>query len=216
MRFGIASAIIMNAFQDLKDGHSLWFALEVIIASLFHVSAIICLSLLCARIYPKKGKSRIIIFSSICVAVVLSQRFSEYLVRTGLILFPSYGVYLNSIFMKGHKIGNFAIACFYYLLYVLVMRSSCAALDKYDYLSMLLGEVFLLSAISSTILGRFSNYFVINIILYLPNSLPSRIKYDKIIPFALLAYCVFFYFSIISFMRPEWFLVSPYKMWLFE
>jgi hypothetical protein len=206
----------MNAFQDLKDGHALRFALEVIVASLFHISAIICLSLLCARIYPKEGKSRIIIFSSVCVVVVLLLRFSEHFIGIGLMLFPSYGAYLDSIFIKGHKIGNVAIACFYYLLYVLVMRSPSAALDKYDYLSMILGEVFLLLAIASTILGRFANYFVINIILYLPNNLPSKIKYDRLICRVLLVYLLFFYFIIISFMRPEWFLVSPYKMWLFE
>lgn len=216
MRQAIAIGIILLAYiYFLKKGKLIKYILSVLIASLFHQSALIMLILIAFKNakFKKEYFSYSIYLSIIFffTANILFELFTK--------LFPVYENYAESKFFESNYFGaliNSLVAFSFYVIGVIANKfdKRTNEKDETDFFAfvIMLNFIFYVLTIKISIFNRITTYFNIFNIVWIPK-LISNIKNDKnrwnvrIIIFI----CIIFYWAIISIYRPEWYGVIPYK-----
>lgn len=214
MRQAIAIAIILYAIKFLLDGKNVKYIAMVLIASLFHSSAVICLLLLLLKNFKYNKKT----YMYVMILSVVGFGICPYLLKFILGCFGKYESYLTSTVFG---VSNYFGAVINYLIY-LVIYTFCHIYhfkneNENDKTSTLFLEmlamtcVFQAMAIKIGIVSRVVPYFFIAVIITLPNIL-CKIKKAKtrflFITISILL--AFIYWLIIVELRPEWLGAVPY------
>jgi len=231
IRQSIAIAIVLLGYEYIKSRKLIKFIIVILIASLFHYSAIVFLI-----VYPisKIKFSYLVVILQAIIGVALYFAF-DILINFAFRLFPQYQAYTAS----GYFDGNVRIASilnFFVILSILLLglftklgkhklpanetnRVYNANLDLY-YLNednlllhiISLGVISYFIAINASLLDRVAMYFFIFTIILVPKAI-SNIRNRKMLTLVtyLIVVLTFVYNITILLYRPEWQHVYPYE-----
>ena len=218
MRQAIAIGIMLLGYEKLKKNEIWKFLIFVLIATLFHESAFLALLLIPMR---KMKYNRYFIFSIIGVYII------GFILGKDLFLFLSRFSnrlldYSDSKFFVENYFGallQFLLNFFVFITgYITMLKKERKILyDKTDVNNLMIGilaigNLFLLLTVKVGIFNRFSPYFSIFIIIWLPNMI-VKIKNAKnrMLICTLCLSILVAYWGIISIYRPEWYGMIPYQ-----
>lgn len=224
MRFGMASAILLQSIQYIEEKKLSKFVICVIIAGSFHSSAFLFIfTYIFGRIPITKRKILIAV-----VLCALSIYFVKILFATIVMLAPRYFFYMEFFDHYQGNLANYIIFGIYFCMLILAVLYDTAlkknAGNKNEIHEsntslwlLACGVGFSIAAIPTMIMVRFTIMFTLVCISYIPN-LIIKIK-DKSLAnllFLIILTLSFAYNLIILIYRPDWFLVTPYINILFE
>jgi hypothetical protein len=212
IRQGIALGLTLLAFNYLKKNEKKYFILIVLIASLFHYSALIFYLVLIFR-NSKFEKNKVIIMSILTLII-----FS--LIGPILSVYSEYSTYGSDYLDVGTK-DNFSDSFGAILIFLMTLTSLLFSLYfKKKYLRVYDLELWLLFfgtmisfvTIKFPILMRFTYYFSIFSIILIPNVI-SYLKYSSQRRYLRHAWIIVTtaYILTILYLRPEWYNFYPYK-----
>lgn len=214
MRQALAISIILLGYiLFLKKGKYIKYIIMVVIASLFHQSALIMIFLI--FFYKLKFKNKyylVAIILSVCIYGLTTPIF-------GILtkIFPTYSYYLGSQFFVSNYFAsllNAIVAIIFFTIGVYYNKFKDREKDKASFYAFMcmFNVIFYVATIKISIFSRITTYFNIFNIIWIPIFLSniSRKQDKQMVSFTLLL-CVFLYWGIISVYRPEWYGVIPYK-----
>ncbi|WP_339824850.1 EpsG family protein [Paenibacillus sp. FSL R7-0163] len=233
IRLNLAIVLILFSYDFLKKNKLFKFIIIVILASLFHRTAIVFLIA-----WPMRKLS---ISLKLIMAIMITSSLLYILFPTILNLlfsiFPTYQYYVGSVYLDGEirlaSIMNILVGLSIILL---------GAITKYNNMNLVTDEIikekdsrrkseeeivndeqlmflFLIISVAITflsfkfnLLDRVSDYFLVFSIVYLPNAI-KHVKEKKLVVFLVLVIITLFfiYATLIQIMRPEWNRIYPYE-----
>ena len=218
VRMWIALAILLYALDYFLSNKIYLANFFVILAAIFHYSAMIFLimNLIC-KVGMKKKYFAILVFSSVLVAIIGRPFFEMLTNYIGL-----YQGYLNSNYFNYDD--NIAVyitllidICLVSLFYFLTRRKQ---LDGFKNVSVFVYLVIIsmcldIIGLTNTIMSRISGYFYISWMVLLPLAVNYIRKADKkLFIYSCLAISFFLQFLVVMIYRPQWNGVVPYT-WYF-
>lgn len=223
MRQAIALSIILFGIECLKEKKYIRFALFVLIASLFHQSAILVLLI----IFFVKLKYSKMSFPIILVASVAGYLLFNKLFTIAVKILGKYGGYEDSVFASSNYFGMVfnVLICLSILLFGLFFHNKAKDyLQKpnklevktlsYDFIAYMI-SISLFCYISGTrmyILTRLTPYFYIYYLIWIPMAFESiNNKKVKVLVLHSIIVLTLAYFFIVAVFRPEWHGIIPYK-----
>lgn len=234
VRLNIAIVFILFSYDFLRQRKLIKFVVLVLIASLFHRTAIVFL--ISWPITKLKFNYKTIIFMLIG-SLILYGSF-ELVFNILLKIFPTYSYYLDSSYLNGevrlasiiNLLISFIISLFGLILHYQSINKK--KLYKSDYyknnklekfeknindneimaLVIVSGAAINIWALRFNLFDRVSTYFQVFCIVYLPNII-IKIKNKKLVVLILFVVMVMFllYSISINIMRPEWNGIYPYS-----
>lgn len=220
IRFQLACVILLYAFEKLLENKNKSFLLIVLIALLFHKTAIIFLVALPLKYLKITLKSITLIGTSTIVVYALFDKVFSYITN----LFSYYIDYSNTAYFNGEirlaSILYFLITISILLFSLLIRRNNKQYFENSEYedfmlLLLFVGSCILLLSFKFNLLDRVSDYFRIYSVILVPNILLFiKDKYRRLIYSLLICLLFLVYFSFIHISRPEWNNIYPYETWL--
>jgi len=220
LRQFIAAAVIVNALNYINKGNFIKFALMIIMAATFHVSAILVLPAYFVRKLNITKRNVLLFFACAIALFFLVQGLNLYIYK----LFPRFEAYQNSIYFNNGiriaSIANFLILFFLLLVFVIAykhVRINEKSVDVQKELTVIfylfvIGVVFSFVSINLNLLDRFVIYFSIFSILLIPKILELLDNKWLSNTLALITFLVTLIYNLsILYLRPEWNHVYPYK-----
>lgn len=215
MRQALAIAIILIAYEYLKVEKYFKFSLLIILSSLFHKSALICLILILFRRNRYRLTSLIYTF----LLAIISFVGYKYLFVVFTTIFTEYGGYSSGIFSVSNYFGSLIEACVILIIWLFGIYYIYKKDSKFDYKTSLIAYIMSLAFILSVlvmkmnVVNRLTAYFSLFSILWLPQGVRSIsiIKKRTIIYIGIYVF-LFIYWIVILLARPEWTRVVPYKI----
>lgn len=226
VRMWIAIAILLFSIDYIKKGKIFQFLLVVLVASLFHFSAwlfIIMYPLARARLNMRR--ICILIIASVVISV-FAMPFFTYLTN----VIGRYGNYLtesrfNVADNMATKIGLVVNICFFLFASFVRLWESIdtpgeknfditeVTFEKISYVALTISLCISIVGLSNNIMGRVSHYFSVFTLVTTPESI-NRLKNtnNRIIMTLIIISMMFLKYYIIITYRPEWYQVTPYKM----
>lgn len=218
MRQAIAICILLWGYEFIKNKKYFNFLLFVIIACSFHFSSLLALLYIPLRNF-KFNKN--FLFVSIGISMI-GFLFGENLFMLLANLSPRLMNYLDSSFTEANYFAallDFLVYFFVFAFGIILIKQSDRKLIGTKDNNMvigIMGVATILSALSMKVIlfDRFTPYFSIFLIIWLPNSLlkiynaKNRMLFTVIIVSLFVVYCL-----IILILRPEWYGVSNYKFY---
>ena len=224
LRQAIAMSIILISYEHLKKRNLKLFVMQVLIASVFHLSALVFLIA-----YPlTKWKINFKIVGIYFLIASLGYLSFDKILNLLLPIFPKYQMYLSSSYLDGNirtmSIMNFLIA-FVISIFGMITTKKIYKYSKslynkdenFDEINVL-NNIVLVSAvvafisIKASIIGRFHIYFFMFTVIYIPKAL-KLIKNNDLRTLMTFIIVILFilYNLIILYYRPEWQNVYPYR-----
>lgn len=219
MRQAMAIAVLLLGYDLLREKKYFSYLIVILIASQFHVSALLAVGLIALKAIRFNKKSVIsLAVAGIIVFALLNQVFDLL-----IFIFPKYSSYKDSIYASGNLFGSlleFMMNFFIVVLLILANRSfqkseenALSEETNFYSLTMIVYLIFLSFIIRINIFNRLSPILGIYFIAYVPNML-EQIKEEsentekrcRYITFAI-AVAAFF---VINLFRPEWTGAVPY------
>lgn len=215
MRQSLAIAFIIYGFEYLVKDKYLKYLIFVVVASLFHSSALFLISLIFIKkmYYYKKSYIRTIIIMGTCFV------FYKYLFRVAVLILGKYAAYEESVFGESNYFGalfQFLIGFILYSVchYLYFIKKQKTLLNSKITMIALRGfslaVCFQALAMRMNIFGRMTSYFWIFGIIAIPNSISNLEVKRKKEWILVIATISFLYWFIIAKYRPEWHGVIPY------
>ncbi|MFZ5986468.1 MAG: EpsG family protein [Bacillota bacterium] len=223
MRQVIALSIILFGIEYLKEKKIIRFVLFVVIASLFHQSALFVLVV----IFFVKIK-----YSKLSFPITLMTSIIGFLIFNRLFLFAvkilsKYASYEDSVYASSNYFGmifNVSICLSILLLGLFICNKNRGYLQKqcvlemktlsYDFVAYMV-SICLFCYILGTrmyILTRVVPYFSIYYLVWIPMTFESiGDKKLKILVLHLILVLTLAYYLIVAIFRPEWYGIIPYK-----
>lgn len=217
LRQAIAIAIMVYAYDALLNNKKMIFSILIILASLFHQSALLLLLIfiLFDKIkYNNKVYFKVLLFTLVSFFAFqpLLGLFSKY--------FSKYAGYIGSDFGTENYFGalfqfllSFAIYTVCHFIYVKNSTNSnrntefllkCSALAMYFYAM----------SMKMSIVGRMAPYFMIYSIILIPNiEKYISTQKNKLLFIVCTLFIAISYWLIIAIYRPEWNGVIPYEFY---
>lgn len=224
LRQSVAVFVCVLAYRYIKKRKLIPFVLLVLLATQFHITAILFL-LAYPLSYLRFNKTTVVGISVVGIIVVLL--FNQVLNMFVQLLPTYYGDYVGSEKFAENKLGNVVAAL---VQFVFLYASSLSRYrisgktksnemftreyDEASFMQFMMLMSFLLSviAIRATTLDRLSMYFWIFSIIYIPNMLCNIHKREnRMLLQAGAVVLTFLYNVIILYYRPEWHGIMPYK-----
>ena len=216
MRQAIALAILLFAFEFLKEKKYFKYIIMVFIATLFHTVSFAALLLLLFSVLPNK---RIIYYLEIVMAIITFVFYKQffYILTLGF----GYSGYATSEFGVSNYFGALisALQILFIMAFLYIVshgKKPANGDNKFRLLSIsvILYIWFSFLIIRMNIFNRISGLFGIYSIVAIPIIL-EKIKNDNISNYRIckiIFLSIYFTsFCIISFFRPEWYGVIPYN-----
>ena len=221
MRQSIAVGIILLGLECLKKNKYVLFIAFVLLASLFHQSALLCLIML--LFYRMHYKKRTLIYT--LIACVVGFVGFKYIFNVAVNIFEDYAGYIDSEFSVSNYFGTAinlsicAIILIFGLIYyrtdgIYYLKKELNNQISYDFQAYSLSACLLclVVGLQMTILLRAKLYFTIFYISWLPNAIYTIDYKDMRVLYKLLFISItMLYFIIIAVYRPEWYGVVPYE-----
>lgn len=228
IRMWAAIAIILFANRYLINRQLLKFSILIIMASLFHTSALIYFVMY--FVYDKKIEKKnvvVIVITSLGIGIVGRPFFA---ILTDMI--GKYSGYLDSEYFTSEN--NIAVylnllidVCFALFLYCSFANSSDVLLEEGKSSNVALSTSFFrllsyatilliatdLIGIGNTIMSRVASYFQIYQILIIPLSIYFIKGKKRTIYYFMVCALLVLQFMIVMVYRPQWNFVTPYKFW---
>jgi hypothetical protein len=210
LRQGIAMVIVLLAYFAIKEKRNFKAVILILLASLFHTSALLALLLFFHKYIPRKPQTMLPI---IIVFVMLS--ISGLLTDVLKWLVPFYEGYFDE-----SRVADGWLAMTYYLFRSIVFYffAYFAYKDDIDNKSLEMSAFSLLMVVSSlgfavNIFSRVIDYFILLLVIELPNAICySKIK-NKTIWMVLICLVCIAYFFVATVLRPDWNHIFPYEFW---
>ena len=201
MRQFLALSIILLSFNYIKEKKFFKYLIMTLLASCFHITAIVSLALY-PMYYMNLNRKRIFILSSITLIIsILLDRILPYL-----------SILTNRRDFYNHLIGEVKLAnIILFLIYFVFLIFSLFIIRKenkkfnnfYLYVFFFSSLLYSLS-INTSILARMGHYIAIFSIIALPNIICFNIKTRKLVYEFIISAFLILYSSIIMVYRPEW------------
>lgn len=213
MRQSIALGIVLLAIPLLLSKKKLPYALMVVIAAQFHISAWVMLVPLLV-IYLKRNKISVryyILASAICVLI------AGALLNFGISLFgETYTSYATSLSGNDGQQASILYFVFYLFLIFLAVASGHRNVESNEDSLFLRLSAFTLPVCALTFVSnaytRFQYLFSIFLIISIPNFLhESKKSKEGLLMHYLVLLSVIVVYVVVSVLRPEWFEVIPYE-----
>lgn len=218
LRQAIAMALILVSYKFLIERKFIYFAIIVFCASLFHLSALVFLI-----IYPLskiKLNKKILINSSIIG--IVSFIFFDLIINSFLIIFPKYSMYLTSTYFDGNvrlaSIMNFLVIFIIFIAGYTLNNSEKITRDNSEINVLnhiiLLGTIITFVSINASIVNRFSMYFFMFVVIYMPKII-TNISNRNLRLTSLYFITIFslLYNIVILYYRPEWQNLYPFEFY---
>ena len=210
LRQGIAMLIVLVAYFAIKEKKYFKAIVLILLASLFHTSALLALLLFFHKYIPRKPQT---ILPIVIVLVILSM--SGLLTDVLKWLVPFYEGYFEE-----SRVADGWLAMTYYLFRSIVFYffAYFAYKDDIDNKSLEMSAFSLLMVVSSLgfVVNSFSrviDYFILLLIIELPNAIYySKIKNKTIWMVLICMACIAFFF-VATILRPDWNHICPYEFW---
>lgn len=231
IRLSVSIAFVMLSIVALKKSRMILFFVGIATAFLFHRTAIVAISFI--FIYKRRIKLSFLSISMLSTLVILFNLFFVKILVILLEIFPIYSYYIDSEYLNGNvriaSVLKIILFTFIFSVSIYLERKNRKTetnslhisnenynkkifnLDDFCFNSGLIGIVVLLLSLQFNLFDRISDFFLINLIVYLPNQL-AKIKNTKKIIFYMYLFLAFFmlYYLIIIIFKPEWNKVYPY------
>ncbi len=215
LRQYIAISIILHSVKYIKDRNLIKYSLYIILASTFHISAIIAFPIYFLYYKSIKKNTKIILYITCFILFIFLDKILIY-ITAKLGYYSGYvSTYYNSF-----ELGNillFIMSLFTYLFckYIYIKNYNVVLNDKeYQFLLNISFVCMILNffAIRFSIISRLVEYYYIFIIIILPNFI-SLIKNNKnrLGAYIFTLFISICYFTIIAYFRPYWNNVIPYR-----
>lgn len=210
-RQAIAIAIILFGYDFLKDNKFIKYVLCVLLASLFHQTAIIMLVLIPLR---KLKYSNKMYFFTVFVGL-LSVLIADKIFNLGISLFKTYAAYGQSVFYEPSLLAGSINSIVVLLSLTLGMFFKNYQDKEYHFLAYIISLLFIINmiVIKINIFVRLATYFSVFNIIWLPKVCSSiKDAKQRILMKYILYICFTLYWIIVSMYRPEWYGVIPYSV----
>lgn len=210
----IALGIFLYSFKYIENRKMLKYLICNFIAITFHYSAIFLIPIY--YIYNMKLDRKKIFFLS-TIALIVNYLFYGILVKVTILL-GKYQNYVNE-FYNSNKAGSIIAFIMYsvifiFLLEILKKNKEVTKRDNFFYnCSFILVLVSFLS-IRLSILSRVTEYLSILMIVQIPNFIKYiRSAKKRLILYIIVIFCFMIYCSVITYFRPNWNNIFPYRFY---
>lgn len=219
MRQALAICFILIGYEFLKKNKNISFILFCFLGMLFHESAILALILLVIKKIKFHKSTCVIIICFIALSFLYGNRIFDYFATYS----PRLMDYVDSKYYVSNYLGSLLDALVYFLLYMFGIKilSNC---DKnlfknsngeanFEIWAVGIACIFQTLVVKVSIFNRFSPYFSVFLILWIPNCL-SKIKNQKkrFLVSIILVLILISYWLIINIFRPNWYGAVPYSL----
>jgi hypothetical protein len=219
LRQAIAMSFVLLSFRYLKKRKFLMFIIIVLIASLFHLSALVFIIAYPISFFKFNYKY---IFLSFFISIIFYTCFDKIL-QIFLYLFPKYKMYLTSIYFNSQiKLANIinTLLVFIILIFGIIIKNKKLFLSNESnqeniiYHIMNLALLFSLISLKISILGRFTMYFFMFSCIYIPNTIMKiNSNRNRVIITSIIVNILFIYNMIILYARPDWQHIYPFEFY---
>jgi hypothetical protein len=221
MRQAIAIAIVLLSFEVcLKKDRRILFVLGVILASLFHQSALLCLILIPLH-KTRFTRRSLLIYGLIFVAAII---FYRQFFNVFSWILGSYSGYISSQYAVSNYFGALIRDVFYIFLFLIcisilipvqkekaILSARNRNTDFFMHMAALT-IICLTFGMQMEILARAGLYFSIFYVLLIPEAISAlENKRIKMVSYYFLYLSTLLYFIVISIFRPEWYGAIPYS-----
>lgn len=218
MREAVAVAIGMLAIVALTKQKNIPFVLLVLLASLFHRSAIVLLLLLPLQAVNINWKSLSVLLITGLLLFLFAEKFLQVIAT-----FLGKTTFYDENFMGSNYFGALIqflfelFLCIVYFNYVCISHRNGRHLMS-SHMELVLGWSLLLWLLLSAvgmkveIVNRFSYYFAPLILCALPISLRVPTKREALLVGYVLLVTAIVYFIVIEALRPDWHGIVPYVL----
>lgn len=220
IRLCIAFSFLLFSYDFLRKNRIIAFILTVLLAMMFHRTAIVfLLAYFVQKINLNKKKLGIWLIGTIIVTMYMEKILNELLK-----IYPNFQYYIGTEYLSSGKIAN----VFYVLIWSMVLSLGVAINRKAKGIivskDISIMTMFIMISISIyafsikfNLLDRVAQYFSMFGIVYIPNVLELiKEKRKKYILTMMIVTFFFSYFIIIQIFRPEWNVIYPYKVFWVE
>lgn len=215
LRQYLAMAICSLAIMMLNENKKFKFTLLVLLASLFHSSAIIVLILLPMMKLKITKQNRF----KLCFLSIIVMLLGNQLITVLIKVLPQYTSYLSSEkYYLENQLGSILKAGLQIIMFIIINMYFKDEKDdpfyKVGYLCALIATDVSVISIQGAVLERMGFYFSVINCISIPNVLSTiNCKRDKyIISLLFILLCLAYYF-VVLFLRPYWSGVIPYVFW---
>lgn len=208
LRQSIALVICLFAYQAIKNKKIIPAILIVLLASTFHLSALVMLILL---IHKFTSKRLYVVIGVSAIIAILSASGALNSIISNVV--KEYENYFSSI-QAGTGWLAISYQCIRALMIYLFIYFAYKDLKKEKSLEIFNASILLITicfGFSTNIFSRASLYFLIPSVVDIPNAMNSgNIKNKKFFIF-LICTVMIAYFVLTLFVRPEWYKMIPYE-----
>lgn len=215
MRQAFALAMILIAYEMLKENKKIKFCICVLLASLFHTSAIIFFALLLLKKINKETN----VFLFVIPLCIIGYLFGENILNISVNIINDYAKYLDSSYIDSSYItaGLYTLTSLIFLIFGLVVPSKVSIENQYkndtnyNLLKWIIATGTIISAISIKIavFSRVYIYFGFFSILWLSNSMNLLVKKHNILIWKFIIY-LFTMLYVIVITNFDWYGIFPY------
>ena len=201
MRQFLALSVLLLSFNYIKEKKLLKYSLAVLLASSFHITAVLGIF-----IYPmynmKFSYKKIFLYTiiTLIVATLLNKIFPY------LALITNRGEFYSQMIGEA-KLANIILFLIYlvfsFFSYFIVSKKNIESNSFYLY-SFIFSTLLYALSINTAILARVGQYFAIFSIISLPNVIYYNIKKSRLVFDSIIILLLVLYSSIIMVCRPEW------------
>jgi hypothetical protein len=225
LRFNIALVIILYSYYFIKRKKMLVFILFTLIASLFHITAIIFL--LAYPISRLKFNIKTIVVLTV-TGFILFSGFSVILQKV-IEIFPRYQYYIGSHYLDGNirlaSIMNILVSLFMLTIGIITKyhkpnynKDSKMYADNSKYndgeimlLLVVMGSFIDILSLKFNLLDRVGTYFQVFVLVYLPNAIKQMKDSKKALLMVIIIIFILVTYAItIQIVRPEWNRIYPF------
>ena len=214
IRQELAIAVLLFAYDALLDYRALRYMLLVLLAAMFHYSALIFIPVYFLMAIRQRQKFYIVLLATTFITMVGFQQILSWI----LSFFTNYESYSDSsYFQSGVKLSLILYLVVY--LYILLtgewvgMRNPSGMLhDEMEYRLVVLLPVLCMISFNAPIFTRFLRYFQMFIYLYFPNALYKKDSQNQFLLLVTTMILSAAYALLIHIFRtPTWFTSYPYS-----
>lgn len=213
----LSVAIVVNSYQYLRNRSYIKFSLFVLLASTFHFTSLVFFLALLVHRFVLKKKLVLIYFIILAICFLFSSQLLLFVMGKLNI----YGQYLESDVFN--IVDQPKLACILHLfidilIFCLVYcwgKTKEGIKDNDLMLKLIMiGSIFWALSVNFSTIGRLAMYFDVFSIILIPNVIFSiRLKGTKLLIIALVIILFSVKYFIISYYRPDWFGIYPYKFY---
>lgn len=213
IRQGLSISVGLLGFHFFTKEKYIRGLLCTLIATLFHITGIICILFIVLRKIHLSLKVFVVVLLGLILTFPLLKNFSEFFVN----IFPQYTSYLESSwFLDSYKLAPVVLSIVYLVFFVIgeMILKNSELTESEEYIRMLFFcyLIFTITTMQTSLLSRFAHYFSPFAALYVPMFLhkvtDKRIKWI-IFYFIVIVYAVFL--LVIVYYKVEWYNVVPYR-----